>query len=280
MTDHREEDQIKDCPLTDNEAPLDPEELYSQGMAYYRRRQWQQARACFEQLHALQPTRRGIEPLLNELDIFIKLDSVEHGTQEELLPDGGEAASAAEQGVRGQRKRHGWWVGALVLGIVAGVVGGVYLYAQGLLPFLTPDHQTQSLRNQCQSFSVAQRYCRALEVCSELATVVPEDPEALNGVEKAKAKLYDEALAYAKANAVGSALENLRCISDYDPDYKDVRTLIEELLVRQELDQQYQEARGYIDTRAYGEAAKRLLTLRAVAPEYRPGAISDDLYEA
>lgn len=283
MTDDQaaELNPTEERPPIENGVPLDPEELYSQGMAYYRRRQWHQARACFEQLHTLQPTRRGIEPLLNELDIFLKLESVENGTREELLPDGGEAGASTVQVVRGgQRKRHGWWIGALVLVLVAGIVGGVYLYAQGMLPFLTPDHQTQSLRNQCQSFSVAQRYCRALEVCSELATVVPDDPEALNGVEKAKTKLYDEALAYVKANAVANALENLRCIFEYDPNYKDVRVMIDKLVVRQEMDQQYQEARGYIDSRAYGEAIKRLLQLRTVDPDYRPGTISDDLYEA
>ncbi|NLG48684.1 MAG: tetratricopeptide repeat protein [Chloroflexi bacterium] len=276
-----EERPASDNDTPENQTPLDPEELYSQGMAYYRRRQWHQARACFEQLHALQPTRRGIEPLLNELDIFLKLESVENGTREELAPDGGEAETATVQVVKGgQRKKHGWWIGALVLVIVAGVVGGVYMYTQGMLPFLTPDQQTQSLRNQCQSYSVAQRYCRALEVCSELATAVPEDPEALNGVEKSKDKLYDEALAYVKANAIANALENLRCIFEYEPNYKDVRVMIDKLVIRQEMDQQYQEARGYLDSRAYGEAIKRLLQLRTVDAEYRPGTISDDLYEA
>ena len=46
-------------------------------MAYYRRRQWQQAREGFQQLKRIDPGRRGIDALLDELDIFIRLESLE-----------------------------------------------------------------------------------------------------------------------------------------------------------------------------------------------------------
>ena len=277
-----EDSEERDRPPSDTEEqPTDPDALYSQGMAYYRRRQWHQAKACFEKLHELQPSRRGIEALLHELDIFLQLESVENEANGYAYPDGAglEAAVAPEQGLKAaDRKKHGWLIALLVLVIVVGTVGGVYLYSQGLI--LTPDRNVQSLRNQCQSYSVAQRYCQALDACSELATTVPDDPEALNGVEKAKSKLYDEALAYVKANAVANALENLQCIYAHDPNYQDVRVMIDQLLVRQDMDRQYQEARGYLDSRAYGEAITRLLKLRTMDANYRPGTLSDDLYEA
>jgi tetratricopeptide (TPR) repeat protein len=271
----------------------DPDALYDLGMAYYRRRHWRQAKACFEQLHALQPTRRGVEALLRELDIFLQLEAVEADTAAEaalerstpnveaaLTEEGQTQAGQDPQAPldEGPGPRHRWWLAPLILVIAAVIVGAVYFLASG--PFAPQESET-GLRNRMQSYLVAQRYCQALEVATKLVALVPGDPEALNAIDKSKGRLYDEAADYARINDTEHAMANLTCIYQYDLAYKDVPSLIESLKLRDQLADLYRQAReDYMGTGAYGDAIKILLQIRALDATYRPGTISDDLYEA
>jgi tetratricopeptide (TPR) repeat protein len=261
---------------------LDPDALYNEGMAYYRRRRWREAKECFTRLNVLQPSRR-VEALLRELDIFLQLELVEAETaaepigevsiEEELGPSG----EVLEIPARGGRRA---WIPWAVTFFILAVVGVVlYLILTGKL-LISKDQRISNLRNLSQAYMVAQQHCKALKEYAELLPLVPSDPEAANGIDKAKAKLYDEALAYIKANNVAQALENLKCISEVDSGYKDVASLIQTLERRQTLDQDYEQARGYLDSRACREAVDRLEKLRATDPGYNPGTISDALYDA
>ena len=77
--DIEDQEDVEQTP----EESLNPEALYKEGMAYYRRRRWSEAKDCFERVRALQPNRRGIEALLRELEIFLQLESVEADTVEQ-----------------------------------------------------------------------------------------------------------------------------------------------------------------------------------------------------
>ena len=270
----------------DIEGSLDPDALYNQGMAYYRRRRWREATRCFERVKALQPNYRGIDALLRELAIFLQLESVGTGpsteavapremetTAEELLAEE-ERRRGLEADKKDTRRGGGRWVWLAVLLVAALVVGLViWISRPGRDPI-------EILRIRMISNMVAQNWCPALDAGSELAACLPEDLEARNRVEKSKLALYNEGTAYMGANDIPNALKNFTCIVKYDPEYKDVAELIEELKRRQELDGLYREARGYLESRAYGEAIKKLLEIRGLDAEYRPGTISDDLYEA
>ena len=270
----------------DIEGSLDPDALYNQGMAYYRRRRWREATRCFERVKALQPNYRGIDALLRELAIFLQLESVGTGpsteavapremetTAEELLAEE-ERRRGLEADKKDTRRGGGRWVWLAVLLVAALVVGLViWISRPGRDPI-------EILRIRMISNMVAQNWCPALDAGSELAACLPEDLEARNCVEKSKLALYNEGTAYMGANDIPNALKNFTCIVKYDPEYKDVAELIEELKRRQELDGLYREARGYLESRAYGEAIKKLLEIRGLDAEYRPGTISDDLYEA
>ena len=65
--------------------------LYEEGMAHYRRREWRLARACFERVKTLDPTRRGIDSLLGELNIFLQLESVEEAEQAQETDEEGQS---------------------------------------------------------------------------------------------------------------------------------------------------------------------------------------------
>jgi len=285
-------DPRQDVPAQDGLFDsFDPDALYNQGMAYYRRRHWQEARRCFERVKALQPNRRGIDALIRELDIFLQLESVGSEsptslTRQEIIQATPSAASSgalaeAQPGGddgSGARRGRGCWLWLVVILVAAAVVGIVLLYLLQLPPFAS-NNSVESLRVRCRSNLVAQNWCVALGACSRLSEMAPDDLDALNGVTKSMAALYDEALAYSDANDPVTAIANLECIAESDPDYEDVQERLASLRQDQQAAQLHQEARAYLETRAYGDAEIKLLQIREMAPEYRPGTVSDDLFE-
>jgi len=71
-------DSAHTSPSSDNgRSPTDAQALYAQGMEHYRKRQWEQARACFERLRRFAPSYRSVDALLNEAEIFIQLQQME-----------------------------------------------------------------------------------------------------------------------------------------------------------------------------------------------------------
>lgn len=265
--------------IEENQEILDPEVLYAEGMAHYRRRRWREAKECFTRLNALQPSRR-VEALLRELDIFLQLELVEAEAAGEVADDT-TAKQPAEQehDTLSQAKRRAWLPWAVLAFVSALVAGGLYLVLSGRFP-ISRNQRIENLRNLGEAYMVAQQYCKALRAYTELLSLLPGDPEANNGVEKAKVKLYDEALAYLQVNDREQALTNLRCVFEQDPNYKDVRSRIQTLERRQTLDADYGKARASLEGRACREAVDSLEKLRATDPEYNPGTVSDALYEA
>jgi len=276
------------------EAP-DPDTLYTEGMAYYRRRRWREARQRFEQVKALQPNSRGIDALLRELDIFMQLESVEAGEadssaeaahdQPAFEPDDGLddlaslTARPSPPSPPAARRRGSAATLAIVAVVALLVVGAVYLASSGRLAFISGNQGEASLRNLGQAYLIAQQYDKALGVYSRLLTMLPDDPEVLNGFEKAKEGLYQEGMAYEKAGEFATALERYLPISRVDPEHRDVRARIARLQLRLQLDERYREAEEHLARQAYGDAEKVLLWIRGQDAEYRPGAVSDGLYE-
>jgi len=217
---------------------LDPDALYNEGMAHYRGRRWREAKECFTRLNTLQPSRR-VEALLRELEIFLQLEPVEGQTAADAtITDVPPPSTPRQQGdlespSRGGRRGQTLRVFEFFL-VIAGLALILRLCG-GPLPssLVSRDQRVKNLRNLGEAYMVAQQYCKALRIYAELLQLVPQDPEAINGVEKAKAKLYDEASAHRKANELEQALEDLRCIFERDPGYKDVLSLIQMLERRQ-----------------------------------------------
>jgi tetratricopeptide (TPR) repeat protein len=272
----------------------DPDALYNEGMAYYRRRRWREAKECFTRLNTLRPNRR-VEALLRELEIFLQLELVEAKTATETVATDaataeGRAGRARELESPSRGGRRAWipWVVTVAVLVVVGVVLCLFLRGR----FDPVPLEIKILRNRCEACTVAKQYREALKFCGKLLTKVPGDPEAANNVEKAKDGLYDEALGYLdandreqalsnlrcmfKANDILRALSNLRCIFAYDPDYKDVASLIRMLERCKTLNADYEKARAS----SCREAVDLLEKLRATDPEYNPEMVSDALYEA
>jgi len=268
------------------DAIFDPDALYNEGMAHYRRRRWRRAKACFDQVRQHQPNRRGVDALLRELDIFIQLESVESDARQEAPLDAEALLGLTEEPElevmpeEEEETSHGrgWLIfGIMILTIIV-VVGGVLWYSLGLPPF--GDNESEdSLRNLAQAYLIAQQYDKALVTYNKLVAIVPNDPEAQNGLEKSKAGIYREALDYEKAGNLDEALTRYLGLADVDATYEDIGERIPTLTTTQALESLLAEAQQYLERRSYGDAEKKLLEIRSRDDGFRPGTISDDLFE-
>jgi hypothetical protein len=126
------------------QSPPDAEALYRQGMADYRTRNWRAAKECFERLRALDPERRGIEGLINELDHFITLEQVRPA-----VPALGATVLTANIAASPVLRRRIWMASVpivLAILIFAGVaVAGTGIFAQGAAPSPSPVPQSALL---------------------------------------------------------------------------------------------------------------------------------------
>jgi tetratricopeptide (TPR) repeat protein len=272
-----ESDPEQASPIGERLGSMDPEALYLEGMAFYRRRRWREARECFTKLHALDPNRRGIEALLRELDMFQQLEAVRSegpsDTSEVVLDEATDEADASTASV--SREGDKWWVKLIVALLILAVASGAVYYVLSGGPARSS--------NLCQAYTVARQNCKAIEACAALLESAPEDREAANNLEKAKARLYDEALAGIKANTAASlskAWEELDCIFVSDPSYRDVRTLLEQIKTRQALDAIYEQALASLNRQECDQAENKLLQIRTMDPEYAPTQLGDALYTA
>ncbi len=145
--------------------------LYRQGMAYYRRRQWQQARESFRNLKKLDPGRRGIDALLNELDIFIRLESFAPHALAEDLPQAAESPQP-----RAAARRRAPWLMPATLGAIV-LVSLVYGMVSPRL-----DQRVARLRQLGRGGVAARQWPQAINAYEELLLLMPEDGEARQGL--------------------------------------------------------------------------------------------------
>jgi len=271
-----EEPKGKDAAgAAEGQKSFDPDALYKVGMIYYQRRRWREAKECFTRLTALQPSPR-VEALLREVDLFMQLEQVEATAVPDAAPDRaaeGRAERERESPARPERRA---WIPWVVIALLLLVAAVLYLVLKEP-PSPCESKQIEELRNRGQSRMVAEKWCEALEVYDELLRCEPKDPEAKANLKKAKENLYNEAQRHTEADELEQALEDLRCIAQYDSAFS---PLIPTLETRQALEVDLARCRDLLGSRACREAVDGLERLRAKYPEYNAAVISDTLHEA
>jgi len=262
---------------TSEEADL----LYSRGMAHYRRRQWREARDCFVRLKAIQSERRGIDALLDELNIFIQLEEIQPGRK-----GGTSARSAGAAGTQDEpeaeyvsppEKRRRVWPAVLVAFIL--LAGGAFavLYAQGMLPGLGNAQREDRLRNLGQAYLVAGNYRGAINVFEELLTIVPNDREAQVGLAKA---YYEEAVESMNDRQWDAALRYFKAILAVDPKYRDVQQQIAFVEKQAQLEALFSEGESLYQQKKWAAAIERLEQLRALDRAYREQEVQRYLFDS
>lgn len=149
---------------------LSGEALYNLGMAHYRRREWRQAQKHFLRLKALDPRRRGIDALLDELAIFIRLDSSD--------PDSSAQPDAAVDSAP-NRAPSVWWLPVALVG--AALVAALALLAHSLIgPQLA--WRSEELRAVGRNHIAARAWSMAIDAYEQCLLLTPGDAEARSGL--------------------------------------------------------------------------------------------------
>ena len=268
-------------PNDEGKSADDANLLYSRGMAHYRRRQWREARDCFVRLKAIQSERRGIDALLDELNIFIQLEAIQPERKE---PAPGRPAGTVEE--RGESRvefvppppaRRRTWPGLLVALIFLAAVAFAVLYDQGMLPGLGNTQREDRLRNLGQAYLVAGNYRGAINVFQELLTIVPGDREAQVGLAKA---YYEEAKRYVSDGQWDSALQYFKAILEVDANYRDVDEQIVSVKRQSQLEFLYSEAKSLYEGQKWASAIERFEQLKALDDTYRAQEVQRYLFDS
>ncbi|MBC7262795.1 MAG: tetratricopeptide repeat protein [Chloroflexi bacterium] len=278
-----EEEVRNEDEVTASSPPLDAETLYVQGMAHYRSREWEQARECFLRLKEIDPTRRGVDALLNEVDIFIQLERVQPDRRKPSaepaeVPEA--YAVPEEEAVPRDSGIPMWLVVALV--VVALAVAVMTLIYVGVIPIGGSD--VPSYINQGRAFFIVENYEEAIKNFNKALELDPNNADAKLWLQKAQQRLqvkelYNEAKALVNQNRCDLAIDKLEALMKLDPSYRDAGNLLTQCRRYQELDGLYEEAMGYYNAGEWGKAAGVFEVIQDKDASYRQTDIKSKLFD-
>jgi tetratricopeptide (TPR) repeat protein len=261
------------------EAPPPPdgvEALYYEGMAAYQHRHWEEALDRFSRLKELQPSRPGLDALLDEVRWFLQLQAA--------APAGGIPGSETDA-------RRGWravpWPTRartalyIVLGILA--VSGILLVAFGdRLPWRV-NRAAEELYNRGQARVAVGDYEGAQAAFEKMLEASPGDPEAKLGLERAKRE-QTLAQGYAAAEAAiaeedwDRASAELSTILQIDPNYRDAQARLEHVSQQRRLAGLYADGGRLYDLGQWEQALQQFEKVRSIDGSYRTETLNEFLF--
>jgi tetratricopeptide (TPR) repeat protein len=269
--------------------------LYTEGMAHYRRREWREAKACFVRLKSTAPDRRGVDALLNEVDLFLQLEAMQPETKEvepeesevevkEVRPEPRAPKMVPKH--RAKRRRSPW--AGLLIALALIMVVLVVLYATGMLDTLLGSQRqarVQVLVNQGRAAFNVGEYDRAVEVFGEALALAPNNEEVKTWYAKAQRNqqlgaLYEQAETDVAAGRWDDALAKLARILEIEPTYRDASTKIDLIRNQQDLEARFLEAKSLFDQGNWTEAARAAEQIREQAPNFRTNDVEELLFYA
>jgi tetratricopeptide (TPR) repeat protein len=271
----------------------DADSLYAQGMAHYRRREWQEAKDCFLRLKSVAPDRRGVDALLNEVDLFLQLAAMqperqqeEQAPQEEVEEARSEEPPQPTSAIPTVRRRS---PGSAILVILALLmIVFATLYATGMLDSLVGNQRqarVQILVNQGRAALNVGDYDRAVQAFGEALALAPTNEEVKTWYAKAQryqqlTSWYEQADEDIAAQRWDDALATLDRIMAVEPTYKDTSTKVEFVKSQQTLDARFAEAKSYLEQGKWDEVIKILEPLREQAASFNPDEVQQTLFYA
>lgn len=256
----------------DPDEQPDAETLYAQGMAHYRRREWQRAMEYFVRLKALQPNRPGIDALLDELDWFIQLQAMgpeaqaaEAGTAHGGVvpePEVREVAPSLAK-VRRTPVRFNWRVLIWPLVLLLIALGAYFVFKTQ-----QPD-PIDVLYNRAQAKMTVGDYEEAIQIYEQILERDPNHKGAQFGLDKARrlanlSLLYQNAKTYIANEQWDLAWAELNKILEIDPTYSDASTLASFVERRKTVVDLYKEGRTYYESGEWGKAIDRFERIRSL----------------
>ena len=272
--------------------------LYSRGMTHYRRREWPEARDCFLRLKTVSPERRGVDALLNEVDLFLQLEAMqperepqetavttEAGPQEAVEPTAQEPVGASPTPKAIRRRSPA----AMILVLLAlAMIAFIALYATGTLDQLLGTQRqarVETLVNQGRAALNVGDYDRAAELFSEALGLAPTNEDIKTWYLKAQryqqlASLYEQAEVEIAGQRWDAALAKLEQLLAIDPSYRDTSAQVEFVKAQRTLDARFAQAKVVFDSGDWAEAVKLLEPLREESPDFRPDEVQQTLFFA
>lgn len=262
--------------------PPDPAEaLYYEGMAAYQHRNWAQALDRFTRLKELQPTRPGLDALLDEVRWFLQLQAAvpfAAGAAEALAADKS-TQQPAERTWSGRRQT---WVVIILAAI--GLLALLLFIFQERLPWAgVSDREAQEIFNRAQARLAVGDYEGAEAAFLKLLEIAPNDPEAQLGLstarrQKALAQSYAAAQAAIADEDWDKAATELEKILVVDPGYADAQAKADFVAQRRRLASLYDDGSRLYDLGHWEEAIAQFERIRELDRFYRPEAVAQFLF--
>ncbi len=281
-------------PRSFTTPPPDPTEaLYYEGMAAYQHRNWEEALARFSRLKEQQPTRPGLDALLDEVRWFLQLQaaapnapalsSTADGFGDWRRVGGSTGPGAVSRGAR--LRRH--WQTALILILAAvGVIALLLIAFQGRLPWSNnAERGAQELYNRGQARLAVGDYEGAYAAFKRLLEVAPDDPEAQLGLKRAE-RQQTLAQGYAAAEAAiaeenwDKAAAELEKVLAVDSSYTDAQAKADFVAQQQRLANLYHDGGRLYDLGQWQDAIVQFQKIREVDSSYRTEAVNEFLFSS
>jgi len=267
--------------------------LYARGMTHYRRREWNEAKACFARLKAIAPERRVVDALLNEVDMFIQLPAMQPEQPKSRLADAAGRVGRAEVGVPREAverptSRRRWLGPAIAIVMSLLMIVALALYATGTLDaFIGNQRQerVQSLVNQGRAAMTVGDYDRAVEAYGQALALSPNSDDIKTWYAKAQRSQQLTSLCKSVGEDISSgrwveALDRLQKIVEMDPTYCSANEKVTFVKSQQTLDARFVEAEDYFNQAKWAEAIRSLEPLREEAPTFRASDVQRALFLA
>lgn len=269
-------------PRSFSAPPPDPiEALYYEGMAAYQHRNWEQALDRFSRLKELQPTRPGLDALLDEVRWFLQLQAAvpDLPGAAETLPHG-RMPSNSRTPLRLKR----WHTLGIVLLAMVGITALVLIAFQGRLPWATASQrEAQEIYNRAQSRLSVGDYEGAQAAFRKVLEIAPGDPEAQLGLARAE-RQQTLAQEYAAAEAAiaeenwDKATTQLDKVLAIDPGYADAQAKADFVTQRRRLAGLYADGSRLYDLGQWDETIAQFEKARELDASYRTEAVAEFLF--
>jgi tetratricopeptide (TPR) repeat protein len=247
--------------------------LYQEVEAFINQGNWQAAQVPLTELLSLYPH----DPYLREIAASLHARS--------RLLESAHEPRPARRPILARSMR--FVIPAVIIVALLGLAAVVLLALQlWILPQTTEQRQIariSQIRQEAQVALASGDYDRAILAYNEILGLLPDDPEAKDGLEQASqlgtiASLYSEAIAQMEAHHWESALSLLQQIQAQQPDYRDVGERIVFVQKEQDLSARFSQAEAAFERSDYELAVQAYEALQSSDYGFQRETVQDHLF--
>ena len=251
--------------------PLQEHPVYVDGMVYIDAGQWQKAYDSFRLLQEVYPDNPEVKNLFKEIQMRTTM-----------------AGYQPRPTSRHPQRRTMRWL-FLGIGLLLFIgLAGYATYEFWIRPVLLHEWRVQqvtSLRNEADEALASGDYARAQSALEELQKILPDDPQVIDALDKAKqaqhlAALYGEGTALLAAGNWAEAIQVLTELQSLDAHYRDLPQLLQLANTSLSLDKQFQAAETAFNNGDWPTAIAHYEALRQADLTFKFEDIQARLFES